>query len=109
MAGSYQPNHVMILQKEAYRGKWEDNKELTGLVGGSVVLVMDFSDTWNPWRDTMTFDPTSNLITRDVSFTTTEVAGVQYEIVKVFLRHPQEQRSFSGAKEDLLEIKSEAH
>ena len=52
------------------------------------MLVMDFSDTWNPWRDTMTFDPTSNLITRDVSFTTTEVAGVQYEIVKVFLRHP---------------------
>ena len=56
----------------------------------------------------MTFDPTSNLLTRNVSFTTTEVTGVRYEIVKVFLRHPKEQRSSSGAMKDLLEIKSEA-
>ena len=56
----------------------------------------------------MTSDPTSSLITRDVSFTTTEVAVVRYEIVKVFLRHPKEQRSSSGVMKDLLEIKSEA-
>ena len=53
----------------------------------------------------MTFDLTSYLLTRDVSFTTTEVAGVRYEVVKVFLRHPKEQRSSS---KDLLEINSEA-
>ena len=56
----------------------------------------------------MTFDPTSNLLTRDVSFKTTEVAGVWYEIGKAFLRHPKEQRSTSGAMKDLSEIKSEA-
>ena len=56
----------------------------------------------------MTLDPTANLLTRYVSFTTTEVAEARHEIVKVFLRHPKEQRSSSGAMKDLLEIKSEA-
>ena len=56
----------------------------------------------------MSFDPTANLLTRDVSFMTTEMAVVRYEIVKVFLRHPKEQRSSSGAMKDLLEINSEA-
>ena len=73
-----------------------------------MVLVMGFSDTWNPSRDTITFDPTSILFSRNVSFTTAEVAGVRYEVVKVFLRHPKEQRSSSGVMKDLLEIKSEA-
>ena len=57
----------------------------------------------------MTFDPTSTLLSRDVSLTTAEVAGVQYEVVKVFLRHPKEQRLSSGVTIDLFEIKGEAN
>ena len=53
-------------------------------------------------------DPTSNLLSSDVSFTTAEVTGLRYEVVKVFLIHSKEQRSSSGVMEDPLEIKSEA-
>ena len=59
-------------------------------------------------RDSMTFDPTSTLLSRDVSLTTAEVAGVQYEVVKVFLRHPKEQRLSSGVTIDLFEVKGDA-
>ena len=47
-------------------------------------------------------------INKDVSLKTDEVAGVRYEVVKVFLRHPKEQRLSSGVTIDLFEIKGEA-
>merc|ERR1712120_39058 len=59
-------------------------------------------------RDTMTFDPTSTLLSRDVSLTTARVAGVQHEVVKIFLRHPKEQRLSAGVTIDLFEVKVDA-
>ena len=53
-------------------------------------------------------DPTSNLLSNDVSFTTAEVTGFHYEVVKVFLIHSKEQRSSPGVMKDPLKIKSEA-
>ena len=59
-------------------------------------------------KDSMTFDPASTLLSRDVSLTTARVAGVQHEVVKIFLRHPKEQRLSAGVTIDLFEVIGEA-
>ena len=45
---AYHPTHVKNPQKQAYRGKNEDNQENAGMVGGSMVLVRGLPDTRNP-------------------------------------------------------------
>ena len=59
-------------------------------------------------KDSMAFDPTFTLLSRDVSLTTARVAGVQHEVVKIFLRHPKEQRLSAGVTIDLFEVTGEA-
>ena len=59
-------------------------------------------------KDPISFDPTSTLLSSDVSLSIVEVRGTVHEVVKVFLRHPKEERLSAGVTIDLFKITGEA-
>ena len=59
-------------------------------------------------RESMSFDPTATLVTKDVNLSTVIVRGVVYEVVKVLLRHPKEERLSAGVTIDLFQVTGEA-
>ena len=59
-------------------------------------------------RNKTTFDPTVTLTTRDVSLSDVVVKGERYNVVKVLLKHPKEERLSAGVYIDLFEVKGEA-
>ena len=59
-------------------------------------------------RDRSMYDPTVTLLARDVTLSEVVVRGETYNVVKVFLKHPKEERLSSGIFMDLFEVKGEA-
>ena len=59
-------------------------------------------------RDRSSYDPTVTLMARDVTLSEVVVRGEEYKVVKVFLKHPKEERLSAGVFIDLFEVKGEA-
>ena len=59
-------------------------------------------------RERTTYDPTVTLMARDATLSEVVVRGEEYRVIKVFLKHPKEERLSAGVFIDLFEVKGKA-
>ena len=54
------------------------------------------------------FDPTTSLLARDIAISSVEVGGMPHKVLKIFLRHPKEEKLSAGVTIDLFQTRGEA-